>query len=396
MMPTRRDLWTLRWIYIAWMGGNGFLFPFLNLFLKRQGLDGVEIGWIVAIGSVVALLAAPLWARMSSQSSKPLRLAQLAFFLSGALAVVLSWQSAFVWLALAYSLRVLATAGMPPLMESTVARATEALRLGYGSVRVFGSLGWAVIVLAAGWIIERAGIRTSFYFFCATAWIAALLISRLGPGVHSVAPAQKSGPALSLRQVTRNMLRQPALLGLAITLILITLGNMGVAQFENIYLDQLGASEGLIGVANMVGSVFELPGMLWADRLVRRHGSGRILLAGFIINIALRAAVFAVPSAAAIIATKAVTGISFSFYTIGLVKYISERTAGADTATMMAIFTVTLPSLLNIAGTPLVGLAFDHIGARWLYTFAIVGYLLGSLALGLSQRASQKNELDPA
>jgi PPP family 3-phenylpropionic acid transporter len=195
----------------------------------------------------------------------------------------------------------------------------------------------------------------------------------------------------------RDLLRHPGLLGLALAMFLTILGNIGVLQFENIYLDQLGAPEALIGVASMVSSVVEVPGMLLADRLVRRHQAGPILLLGMLIFAAARAAIFIFPSVLTVMISKGVAGLAFSFFTIAMIKYVSQRTQGSETATALALLSVTLPSLLNIAGTPLVGYVFDLAGARWLYAFAAAGYLLGSLVLHLSQRArAPKPWLDPA
>jgi hypothetical protein len=101
--------------------------------------------------------------------------------------------------------------------------------------------------------------------------------------------------------------------------------------------------------------------------------------------------VFAFPGVFTIIAARAVGGIAFSFYTVAMIKYIGERTAANQTATALAIFTVTLPSLINITCTPLVGHVFDLVGAHWLYLISLSGYALGAIALwALAVQRNQK------
>jgi PPP family 3-phenylpropionic acid transporter len=177
------------------------------------------------------------------------------------------------------------------------------------------------------------------------------------------------------------VLFRSALWGLALVLIITGVANLGIAQFENIYLSQLGARESLIGVASMVSSVVEILGMLWADRLVRRWSPAPILLIGLVMYFFLRSLLFLFPSVFLIIATRAAGGIGFSFNTVAIIKYISQHTASNHTATALAIFTVTLPSIINITCTPLVGHLFDLLGAHWLYLIALVGYALGALVL---------------
>jgi PPP family 3-phenylpropionic acid transporter len=375
----------VRFYYFIFLGGAGSVNPFLNIFLSRQKLDGVQIGWIVAIGSVIGLFAAPLWTRVSAQSRRPLRLLQLSLLLVGVATVILSRQVLFFWLAFFFALRILFSAGQSPLSDALALRVTAATDSGYGSVRVWGSFGWAVIVLGTGWLNQQAGIQAGFIEFGFVMVIAALLLTQVRAGAAPL-QALPGERRQGFREVGRLILHSPALVGLGVVLVVIGVANLGIVQFENLYLDQLGAKESLIGVASMVSSVVEIPGMLWADRLVRRWSPAPILLVGLVMNCLLRSLVFLFPSVFLIIAARAVGGIAFSFYTVAMVKYISARTASAQTATALAIFTVTLPSIINITCTPLVGHVFDLVGAHWLYLISLTGYALAALILRSAHR----------
>ena len=383
---TQRDLWVVRAYYFFMVGGMGFVSPFLNLFFTRQNLNGFQIGLIVAIGSIVGLVAAPAWTRWSAQSRHPLRLLQISLVLTAIVTILLSQQRLFLWLSFFFAARVLVGAGSSPLSDALALRVTQALNAGYGSVRVWGSFGWAIIVLGTGWLNEHAGIQAGFFGFGIAMCAAALLLTQVRSTVVAASTTRGGvrSPRPGFRQVAARMLHDPALVGLAIMLVIIGVGSIGVTQFENVYLSQLGAKDSLIGVASMVSSVVEIPSMLWADRMVRRFHPAAILLVSLGMNAVLRAAVFFFPSVFLIIALKAASGVAFSFYTVALIKFVGERTRSHETATALAIFTVTLPSIINIAGTPLAGYAFDLLGAHWLYLASVVGYALG---LGLLKAA---------
>ncbi len=384
--PTRRDLWMVRMYYFTMVGGGGFVGPFLNIFLASQGLDGVKIGLVTAIGSVVGLIAAPLWTRFSAQHRQPLRLLQAALILFALVTIVLSSQSVFFWLSFFYAFRILVGAGISPISDSMALHVTEALQTGFGSVRVWGSFGWAVIVLFTGWLNQNTSLRSGFYGFGIAMAASALLLTQVRAS-PAAAPRFARLAAVSLRDAAQRIWHNRPLIGLGIMLVIIGLANTGVAQFENIYLTQLGAGAGLVGVASMVSSVVEIPGMLYADRMVRRHNPARILVVALSLNCVLRAAVFLFPGVATIIAAKAAGGIAFSFYTVALIKYVGERTLPHETATALAIFTVTLPGLISISAAPISGYFFDLAGARWLYAAASLGYILGGLALRAAQPA---------
>jgi MFS family permease len=115
--------------------------------------------------------------------------------------------------------------------------------------------------------------------------------------------------------------------------------------------------------------------------MVRRHRPGAILLLALAMHAFLRLLIFFFPSVFLIIAVKALWGVAFSFYTVALIKFIGERTHSHETATALAIFTVTLPSIIQITGTPLAGYAFDLVGAHWLYLASVMGYALGVIIM---------------
>jgi len=391
---TRRDLWKLRAYYFFLVGGSGFISPFFNLFLTRQSLDGFQIGLIVAVGSIIGLVAAPTWTRWSARSQRPLRLLQISLVLSAVVTVVLGQQHLFVWLMFLYTLRVLVGAGAQPLSDALALKVTRLLNAGYGSVRVWGSFGWAVIVLAAGWLNEHVNIQAAFWGCGLAMVVGAWLLTRMGPAAS--APPAGAGAASArpgFREGLRRVWQDRPLVLLGVMLAIIGLGGIGVTQFENVYLSQLGAPDSLIGVASMVGSVVEIPGMLFSDRMVSRFRPAPILLASLAMSAGMRLLVFAFPSVFLIIAVKAAWGLAFSFYTVALIKFIGERTHSHETATALAIFTVTLPSIINITGTPLAGYAFDLLGAHWLYLVSAAGYVLGFFMMRAARgAASAKTE----
>jgi hypothetical protein len=69
---------------------------------------------------------------------------------------------------------------------------------------------------------------------------------------------------------------------------------------------------------------------------------------------------------------------------VATVVFISKRAPAQQSTTALALYTVTLRSLIQIVGAPLSGLAFDVFGAYSLYAIALGGSVLGWLALRLA------------
>jgi PPP family 3-phenylpropionic acid transporter len=170
-----------------------------------------------------------------------------------------------------------------------------------------------------------------------------------------------------------------------VALIFIGFTNSGVLQFENVFLAELGASKRIISVAGILGAVVELPFMLYADRYVRRYGADRILFTAIIMTVLQRAAVLIFPSIITIMIVRFIGGIAFSLYTVSFIGLISSRTDESETGTVIALYTVTLASLVNILAAPVSGAIFDAVGARWLYGLAASGYAIGAICVWITR-----------
>lgn len=374
-----RQLWGIRIYYFLWIGGGGFLLPFITIFYVQQGLNGAEIGWISTISSFLAVIFAPLWGRWSDSLSHPRPVMQIMIVGTAVFYMVLSQQHSF-WpiLALYVPLGILG-AGLAPISDTLTLSITGGTRSGYGSVRLWGSLGWALLAFGSGYIIERTGLFTAFTGYAITLGISALILSMswLRGTAKPQTPAPQPQPALAQAVAPasgwKTLLRQPALVGLALTLIAYLLTNNPQAQFEPIYLTQLGGAERIVGLASTVGALAELPCMLLADRLIRRYSSLQVLLWSFFIRIGLQAIILLFPSVPTIIAMRAVNAIGFSFFTVASTVFVAERSPQQSRATAMAVFGMTLPALIKMLSGPLGGWAFDSFGAYWLYAIALVG-----------------------
>jgi PPP family 3-phenylpropionic acid transporter len=380
----KRDLFFLRAYFFLWIGAGGFLYPFISLFYKDRGLTGTEIGLLGAVGWGIGLIAAPLWGRWADGASHPRRLLQLSLIGTALFMLLLSRQTIFLWMAFVIALDALVSAGGEPLSMTEALQIVDHSKAGFGSVRLWGSLGWALAAPLAGWLIERLGLSITFTGYAAATLAGAFVLAMLSPAPRSVAAGEAARAPLG--RLTLQLVRDRSMIGLALALVAAWLAGNGQTQFEYIYLQQLGAAESLIGVASMIGAVIELGGMLLADRLVRRYGAGSVLGLSMLLKVAGLGIVLAHPAIASIFAARVLSGFHFSMYSVASVAYAAEGAPEGQGSTVLALYFVTLRGLVTLAAAPLGGVLFDRFGAYWLYAVSLGGNLLGWLILGLSAR----------
>jgi PPP family 3-phenylpropionic acid transporter len=378
----RQPLGQIRLYFFLSFAASSFLAPFLPIFYREQGLSGFQIGLLSSIGFAIGLVMAPLWGRWTDRASSPHRLLQIGVLCGIVNMLILSRQTEFLPIAAIVALNALLSSGGEPISSSLAVRSTRGTRSGFGSIRVWGSLGWAIMVSVAGWMIQRTSLQTAFYGYAAffsTAWIV-LLFYRPHP---TVAPAP-AAPKDESAGVDRPPVPFRALLALFLAMFMAWFAMSGIRQFEVIYLTQLGAGEQLIGFAATLAAAVELPGMFLADRLCRRFGAHYILIFGFCLEGLMRGLILLSPTVTMVVGIRLVTGIAFSMYTVGVISYVQEIIPSHRQTGAIALYTVVVRNLVCLIGYPLSGIIFDAAGAYWLYGMAFAGNLIAGAILLVS------------
>jgi PPP family 3-phenylpropionic acid transporter len=379
-----RDLIFARAYYFAFMGGWGFILPFVNLFYVSLGLRGTQIGTIGSVSSIIGLLVSPIIVNEVKKQPQARGILQTSLMLSAIGYVLISQQTVFLAILVIVFLQSLVGAGIIPASDAMAVHVSEEAGTGYGSVRVWASVGWILTVPASGWLIERFGFQAGF-LGVSLMWLTGALLTLPIQSRYFISQRLGGQPKSDLRTAFRHIACDRTLLGYAIAVIFMGFLNNGVLQFENVFLSELGASKLLISFAGILSAIVELPFMVYADRYVRRVGAHRVMLFAVTMLFFQRAAVLVFPTIVTIMIVRFIGGVSFSFITIASVFLISSRTDPSDTGTVLAIYTITLAGLVSVLAAPVSGTIFDVIGARWLYALSVVGYGIGFLSMWLTR-----------
>jgi MFS transporter, PPP family, 3-phenylpropionic acid transporter len=369
-----RNLRIIRIYYFLWIGAGGFLSPFVSLFYKARGLSGTEIGLLSTFGAITGMLAAPIWGRWGDTTRHPRRLIMIALLGSACFALLRGIQSLFWTISIFIILDALVGSGAGSLSNVQAVAAANGEKSGFGSVRLWGSLGWAVATPLAGLLIEKLGLYVPFAGYAAmlVAAVMALSFTR-GQAKPRSNPEQKQRPPLG--EMVRKLLRSRTIVGVALALTTIWITSMGRSQFETLYMTQLGAQAGLVGIANTVSALFEVPFMLLADRLVRRNGSSRILRISMLVQAASFLPVVFFPSIPSFFILRIMASIALSLNVPSYYNFLVESAPEGQGGTVISLFDVTLRSGVSLLAAPLAGVLYDSLGPYWLYVIGMVGCL---------------------
>jgi len=370
----------LRLLYFLYYGSNAAWFPFFNVYLQQLGLSGLQIGALAGLRPAVTVVSQPLWGVIADLWGR--RRTLLLTTLLGAAAVLgFAWRGGF-WFFAAWSV-VYALLSNPtgPLIDSLALDYLEQeQRLSFGRLRMWGAIGWAVLAYVAGQVIAGRDIRLVFFFGAVAmlaGWALALRTSR---------PAGEFAGALgrSWRDLGP-LLRNRRLLVFLALITLLQVGASSVFGFFPMYMNDLGASSRLIGLAFGIQGMSELPVYLIAAALIRRAGPVRTLVIAFLLT-AIRPLLYSfISQPAPAVALQLLHG-TFSLLLVASVEYVNRLVPRAWRATGQALFWAAHMGAGAILGNLLSGFLYDRLGVQGMYRVSGLIILAVALAAWLALR----------
>lgn len=363
--------------YAALFGAIGASFPYLPVYYRSVGLTLGEIGLLSSLAAAIGLIGAPLWGTLADRypTSRVILPAAATLAALSALALALARQP--VAIAGAVIATSIALAGVTPILD---ARALETVRGDhdrYGRLRVWGSIGFVVVVWLTGFLIERAGIASLF-----TVYVPLLVLTAVV--TLTLRGAGRTGPVLPRLSGIGLVLRHPALRWFLLASFAVWSASMAVNAFLSIHLLAIGAPGELVGSAWALGAIVEVP-IMWAyPALAARFDARRLLVAGaaaFALRaIALPLLVHPVPAAL----TMSLHGAGFGLLLVGGVTHVSRHAPPGAAATAQGVLTAVVFSLSMIVGPGLGGLAAGAWGLPALFGISAAAGIGGVALMGLA------------
>lgn len=262
--------WRLSSYYFFYFASLGALVPYWGLYLQGEGLSALAIGQLMAILSGTKIIAPMIWGHIVDTTGHRMRVVRI-----GALLSVLGFATVFpasgFWsLALAMLLFSFFWNASLPQMEAVTFNHLGARPSRYAQVRVWGSIGFILVVTALGISLETGPLTM------VPLWVFVLIIGIWGSAmlVPDSAPGHGEHGQVSLRA----LLRKPSVLAFFAACFLMQLGHGIYYAFYSIHLESSGYSSAEVGNLWALGVVAEVVIFLGMHRLLERFGARRVLL----------------------------------------------------------------------------------------------------------------------
>lgn len=284
----RQGAIALHGFYFLYYGLQGVSIPFLPLWLASRGLDPAMIGLIVATSFLPKILSTPVVAHVADQTGRAHALIASALAASLLLFISYPFMHAPGWL---LSVTLLLNAVFPavlPLMDRMAIASGRAQGNSYTIMRACGSLGFATVTVAGGYLIKTFDANwvmwLSILLIVACLACVRLLPQAAQPGPDANVATANVGAAPRARLPMLEVVRDRPLLMCIAAASLVQASNGFLYSYSTLYWTASGLSTALISLLWVLGVGSEVLFFFLAPKILARTGAQWLILASAVMS----------------------------------------------------------------------------------------------------------------
>lgn len=356
-------------------GSTGAVTVYFAIWLSGRNLSTDQIGIINAV-PVLAMLAVNVFiGRIADKASDWRQMILILSLLAGTIPIALFWVSDFWGILLIWTLCVIPSGSIPPLIDAATLRMTQRNGTDFGFVRAWGTVGYGAFTMFSGLIIAWFGDAAFLPLFLTLSLLRAALALQL-PRFRAPAHLPTLADAKPRAGMLREVLRPWFILPLAAFALIQGAHAILVAFAALVWKDQ-GISEGMIGVLLSATSIAEAA-MLFAWRRVGKRFSARNMIMLAAIATVFRWAVVALsPPAEILFLLQCLHALTYAVGYLGVVQFIASWTSD-DIAAEAQGFSFVLQQGFTVIAL----LSFGGAVAIWGAAAFFISAALGLIAAG--------------
>lgn len=366
--------------------GIGIFFPYIALYLRDMGLSGTQIGTLLGMMPLISFLVQPVWGMLSDIYS--LRRSALVFacFSMGLTSLGFLLTSDFRWL---FVITFVMSIVRGPINPIGTALALEHLENEgrddeFGSLRLWGSIGFAITSLLIGEFIVESALQHIITLFSLNMILLSVLTLTL--------PDAPVTQEINWREGVTLLKREPVLTAFLIGSLFVG-ATLGIAnQYLSIYMEDINATGRVIGAALAVAALMEVPLMAKVPSMLARWGLRAVLVGGVAVLPVRWFLYIFIEEPVLVIPTQVLHSIAImAVYVVGIM-YVDKLLSRQWRATGQAVYSAGLTGIGPSIGLFAAGIIYEQGGIRPVWAIATVVSLVGLGVMAWAVRVRTPSE----
>ncbi len=363
--------------YFMLFFGVAAYYPILGKYYKELGFSGTQIGILFSAATFITMLVQPLWGAIC----KKLGNCKSSFIVIHIAIIFIALFLPFIknyWLLLiVMSIHFIFQCGLFPLLDTMIYKDIY----DFGKIRLWGSIGFASMVLFSGRLAEILGISNMFFIYSFLMIISLYVGTKIQEtaSIKISADKKSSGKLFTKDYIT------------FLTIGFFTMGAFTTGgQYFSILFSDIGGSMTAFGITYFFIAISEVPFLKVSQKIVKKYGaeklifvSGLLVLGRFGLNglakdyrIILYTSIF----------MGSFIGLSLPAAAVFLKEKVSSENRAMAVTIYSAIGSGLGPMVFQFSG----GIIYEHTNISILYLVLCVLILIG---IGFSWKLIKNNQI---
>lgn len=365
--------------------------PYLSVFLDAKGFTSTELGEIFAIITATKIVAPSLWAVLADRTGKQLLIIRLGALFALASFSLLFWLTTYWPISFALALFSLFWTAVLPQLEVLTLNSVRRSSKIYARIRLWGSLGFIVLALIAGQVMEYFPIENFTFSFTlmGSAILLLLLVSTL-----TIKPRRNIAKNKQASIAIYSKLTESSFIIFFIAGMLLQVSFGPYYGFFALFLRDLTYSGFAIGLLISLGVVAEIMVFIYAGMFFKAFSLKQLLIFS-LATTALRWYLVAQFSGSVWILsfTQLMHAASFALYHSASMLFISEHFSPYQQSRGQAVYLGGVYGIGGAIGAYLAGILWlDGQGAETTFLVASCAALLAALLMTFFKEQAAKEQ----
>jgi len=377
--------WRLSGFYFFYFASLGVLIPYWSLYLKSLGYNSLAIGSLVAILPATKIIAPYIWGWLADHTRRSMLIIRLSSILSLLCFLPVFLDQQMWWLTVVMLLFSFFWNATLPQFEAMTLNHLGDDTHKYSMVRLWGSLGFIVIAVLMGDLIDGYG-EGSIPLVVLACFVLISITSFMVPEKLNT-PHPDHSPIW-------HVIRQPKVMAFLIACFLMLFSHGPYYTFYTIYLEEYGYSSQVIGILWAVGVIAEVVIFLLMHHLLPMFGARKLLLFTFALTTLRWLLIgFYVDNLTILFIAQLTHAFSFGvFHAVGI-SLVHDYFTGSHQGRGQALYSSVSFGAGVAAGSLVSGLVWDGLGAAWLFSFVSLCTVIAFFIIWRFVHAESSQEL---
>jgi PPP family 3-phenylpropionic acid transporter len=371
--------WRLSGFYFFYFAFVGAMAPYWGLYLRSLAFDAFQIGVLMSLLQVMRIFAPNIWGHIADRTGRRVAIVQTAAGVSLVSFIGVFLGTGFWWMFAVMSFISFFWSASLPLVEATTLSHLRDRTDRYGLIRLWGSVGFILVVIALGVVLDHWPIRVLLWVIMGLL-VGIVLFARFIPEAEV---AQLEVEHVSLKGV----LKRPQVIALLVAAMLMAAAHGPYYTFFTIHLVDAGYSKTAAGWLWALGVICEVGVFMVMPRVLKRIRPETVLLTTLLAaTVRFMLIGWCVRNLPLLLVAQLLHALTFAAYHASAIGLVHRYFRGRNQARGQALYNSLAFGVGGSIGSLYSGAVWQAWGGAWTYTIAAAFALAGAVVFHFSGR----------